>query len=348
MIMTVDERLESLVKWGNAIGAMTDQFNKNEESVLNRKIDQAYILNQWFTPENCISALRGISLMLDRKNLTQWLENYKSGLPEHPPLKIAVIMAGNIPAAGFHDALCVLASGNILLARCASDDSILIPFLLDILISIDARFKDYISIITKVENADAVIATGSNNTSRYFEYYFSKYPHIIRKNRNSIAVLTGNESTEELQKLSHDVFLYFGLGCRNISKIYVPENYDFHKLFNAVAVYDELIHHNKYKNNHDYHHAIFLLNNEKFLTNNFLIVRPNQSLSTPVSVLHYSYYKSNDELEYELALHKDEIQCRVGAGGLPFGMSQQPLPWEYPDGRDTMEFLLNLPGQGRS
>ncbi len=342
--MTIQDRMNALIVWGNAIAAMLDELDSNtlqEGNILDSIITKAHHQNQWFTSDQTRRALRSLSSILERSELERWILNYsnKIELPKNKK-RVGVIMAGNIPAVGFHDALCVLASGNTLLAKCANDDKILIPFLLEVLITIEPRFRDDIHLVDRLENLDAVIATGSNNSSRYFDFYFGKYPHVIRKNRNSIAVLDGTESEKQLEALADDIFAYFGLGCRNVSKLYVPEGYDFAKFFPAMQVYGSLMMHSKYMNNYDYHHALFLLNDEKFLTNNYLIVRENEALSTPVSVLHYEFYKSLPELNEKLNEMEDQIQCRVGVGGLPFGTSQQPGIADYADGVDTMAFLL--------
>jgi len=342
--MTLQERINAFIVWGSAMAAMLDEleFNTlNEGNNIESIILKAHHHNQWFTPDQSKRALKAITIMLEKKSLEPWMGNYSANIElSAAPKRVGVIMAGNIPAVGFQDALCVLASGNILLAKCSSDDKILIPFLLEVLITIEPRFRANIEIVERLDNLDAVIATGSNNSSRYFDFYFGKYPHVIRKNRNSIAVLDGKESEKQLEALADDIFAYFGLGCRNVSKIYVPEGYDFANFYPAMQVYSSLMMHSKYMNNYDYHHALFLLNDEKFLTNNYLIVRQNEALSTPVSVLHFEYYNSLAELENKLSEISEEIQCRVGLGGLPLGASQQPGLSDYADGIDTMKFLI--------
>jgi hypothetical protein len=196
--------------------------------------------------------------------------------------------------------------------------------------------------VERLQNIDAVIATGSNNSARYFDYYFSKYPHIIRRNRNSVAMISGNETEAELLELGNAIFRYFGMGCRSVSHLLVPAGYDFGKLFAVLQQFGEVMNHSRYMNNYDYHNALYLLNSEKFLTNNFLILRESPILTTPVSVLHYSYYQSPEKAEQFLAEHKDEIQCRVGVGGIPFSEAQCPAPWDYADNVDVLQFLLGL------
>lgn len=341
--MNLADRVKSLITWGQAIGALTDELESADaatDSPAHYMLVQAKIQNPWFTRENVLSALKGIVYQLREDNLQQWLSQYS--IPDAMPKNIGVIMAGNIPAAGFQDALCVLISGNRLVMKCASDDKVILPFLLDILVSIEPGFSNLIRITERLNDADAVIATGSNNSARYFEYYFGKYPHIIRKNRNSVAVLTGNESAEELLELGKAVFTYFGLGCRSVSHLLVPAGYDFRDFFSVLQQFGELMQHSRYMNNYDYHNALYLLNKEPFLTNNFLILRESDVLSTPVSVLHYRYYNSPVEVDAFTEAHASGIQCRFGEGGIPFSAAQMPAPWDYPDKVDVLEFLLSI------
>lgn len=342
--MTTEGRLKALITWGQAIGAITDELESDQadpESPAKRMLIQARQQNPWFTEENIIGALNGIVFQLKEENLRKWLREYHLG-ENHPPRRIGVIMAGNIPAVGFQDALCVLVSGNYLVMKNASDDKVILPFLLSVLSSIEPAFADKYESVERLRDFDAVIATGSNNSARYFEYYFKDYPHIIRGNRNSIAVLSGKESAEDLYALGKDIFSFFGLGCRNVSHLYVPEGYSFNALFESFEQFGDLMQHARYMNNYDYHNALYLLNNEKFLTNNFLILRESPILSTPVSVLHYSYYSDLNSLEQTIQSLSDQIQCRVGLGGLPFGTTQCPAPWEYADNVDVLRFLEKL------
>ena len=249
--------------------------------------------------------------------------------------------AGNIPFVGFHDFLCMLISGNNYIGKNASDDTLLLPWIAEELIKIEPKFKERISFVEKLKDMDAVIATGSNNTARYFEYYFSKYPHIIRKNRNAVAVLTGDEPKEELNLLGEDIFRYFGLGCRNVSKLYVPRGYNFNGFFEAMFSYSQVMQHNKYMNNYDYNRAVFLMRQIPFLENNFLIIREDASIPSPISVVHYEFYDEAEKLKENLAEHKEQIQCIVGRDYIPFGQGQSPALWDYADGVDTMAFLLS-------
>jgi len=263
------------------------------------------------------------------------------------PFRVGLVMAGNIPAVGFHDLLCVLASGNQAVCKLSSDDEVLIPFLTDILARVEPAFGGQSKFVGRVSDVDAVIATGSNNSARYFEYYFRHHPHIIRHNRNGVAVISGDESVEELGRLGQDIFTYFGMGCRSISKLFVPSGYDFSQFFSVTERFSEVMQHNKYMNNYDYHRALFLLNNEAFLTNNFLSLRQNTAIASPVSVLHYDYYVSRMEVERYLEMEAEKIQCVVGKGYLPFGTAQAPGLSDYADGVDTMKFLCGLKRTGQ-
>jgi hypothetical protein len=341
--MTIQQRISALSKWGSALQALIDDLPENPENPLFKAIVQAKNKNAWFVKSNSINALKEICNLLESNSLNKLLKAYielEKGVVA--PKVIGIVMAGNIPLVGFHDLLCVLVSGHKAKVRLSSDDSVLIPAITEILFEMYPEFKNQVEFVSRLSGMDAVIATGSNNTARYFDYYFGKYPSLIRKNRNSVAVLSGQESDEDLKNLGHDIFDYFGLGCRNVSKVYVPEGYSFNPFFEAIESYSSLMEHNKYMNNYDYHRALFLLDGIPFLTNNFLIVRENEAYATPVSVLHYEYYSSLNDLELKLASDKELIQCRVGVTGLPFGFAQQPDILDYADGVDTMQWLLSL------
>ncbi|TWI98036.1 acyl-CoA reductase LuxC [Mucilaginibacter frigoritolerans] len=304
--------------------------------------------NAWFTPESVSRAVIAIGHMLNVHDLENWLSNYNLNF-SHVPKKIGLILAGNIPLVGFHDVLCVLITGNYALIKASSQDSRLIKYVLNMLVAIEPTFYDKYIIVERLEKFDAVIATGSNNTSRYFEYYFGKVPNIIRKNRSSVAVLTGNESTEQLFKLGHDIFDYFGLGCRNVSKLYVPKGYIFNFFFESIEAYQPIINHHKYNNNYDYNKSIYLVNSDKHFDNGFLMLKEDKKLASPLAVLYFEYYDNLHSIENSLETEKDNIQCIVTASPLSlksqlvdFGMSQQPALWDYADGVDTMAFLSNL------
>lgn len=256
------------------------------------------------------------------------------------------MLAGNIPLVGFHDLLSVLISGHHVQLKLSSKDSKLIQYLIKHLIWLEPAFEKIIKIKeNKLENFDAVIATGSDNSARYFEYYFGKYPNIIRKNRSSCVILNGNESEEEMEALGEDIFSYFGLGCRNVSKAFVPKGYDLAKILSRWESYKEIIHHHKYCNNYDYQKSILLVNLIPFLDNGFILLQENEKLVSPISVLFYEYYTDQEDLEIKLNINKEKIQCIVGSNSLatvPFGGAQYPEVWDYADNVDTLTFLEKL------
>jgi hypothetical protein len=256
-------------------------------------------------------------------------------------------MAGNIPLVGFHDFLSVLISGNNILAKTSSKDAELIVYLGEILCSLNPAFRQRIKFTEGIlSDFDAVIATGNDNSSRYFEYYFGKYPHIIRKNRNSVAIIDGNETDQELENLGTDIFSYFGLGCRNVSKIYLPGGYDFHTMIRNWNRFSDIINHSKYANNYEYNMAVYLVNKEKFLDTGYMLLKESTELSSPVSVLYYEFYNSEEILSGEIDKLKEKIQCVTGNNYIPFGKVQFPKLWYYSDNIDTLDFLLkkNLSG----
>jgi hypothetical protein len=344
--MKIISRIEALAKWGSAIEALLDDMAtspNNDQNALAIAVRKAYLQNNWFTPEYSIKALNEICSMLNKILLEVWVNNYHDDLSDNPEVKkVGIIMAGNIPAVGFHDLLCVLISGHKAVIRNSSDDAVLIPFLVEVLLNIAPDFANQIEFTQRISDIDAVIATGSNNSARYFDYYFAKYPSIIRRNRNSVAVLSGQETADDFRALGNDIFDYFGLGCRNVAKLYVPRGYVFDPFFALIEERASLMEHNKYMNNYDYHRALFLLDGIPFLTNNFLILRENEPLATPVSVVHYEFYDEINTLEEQLKSKSDEIQCRVGLNGLPFGSSQQPGLMDYADGVDVLQWLTGL------
>jgi hypothetical protein len=262
---------------------------------------------------------------------------------------VGLILAGNLPLVGFHDVLCVLVSGNIAQIKASSQDARLIKYVLQLLTNIEPAFKERYQFLERLAGFDAIIATGSNNTSRYFEYYFSKVPHIIRKNRNSVALLTGQESKEQLYNLGKDIFDYYGLGCRNVSKMLVPQGYDFVPFFEAIEPHYTVAQHHKYHNNYDYNKAIYLVNRDKHFDNGFLLLKEDSRLASPLAVIFYEEYLDLIAAQQTLTELKDQIQCIVSAAPIQtgnqvvdFGQSQQPALWDYADGIDTLQFLLNL------
>ncbi|SDD45316.1 Acyl-CoA reductase (LuxC) [Mucilaginibacter pineti] len=304
--------------------------------------------NAWFTPESVLRAVTALGKMLNEADLQVWLAKYEIN-EASPVKKVGLILAGNIPLVGFHDVLCVLASGNHALIKTSSQDARLIKFILEKLVAIDESFATQFSFVDRLADFDAIIATGSNNSSRYFDYYFGKVPNIIRKNRNSIALLTGNETAEELFNLGHDIFDYYGLGCRNVSKLLVPAGYNFNFFFESIEDHKAIIHHHKYNNNYDYNKSIYLVNSVKHLDNGFLMVKEDEKIASPLAVLYFSYYDTLTSAQELLAQQTENIQCIVTSAGIStlnqtvgFGQSQQPALWDYADGIDTMDFLSNL------
>jgi hypothetical protein len=303
--------------------------------------------NAWFTPESVLSAVKATGEMLNASDIEKWLDRYT--IPEGESKKIGLVLAGNIPLVGFHDVLCVLVTGNHALIKASSQDARLIKYVLNLLVEIDSSYQDKFTFTERLANFDAIIATGSNNTSRYFEYYFGKVPNIIRKNRNSIALLTGNESTEELHALGNDIFNYFGLGCRNVSKVLVPEGYVFNTFFESIEDFNPIINHHKYNNNYDYNKSIYLVNRDEHLDNGFLMLKRDERLVSPLAVLYYDTYTDLQSAEKQLAEQSEQLQVIVTTAAIEtqnqvvtFGQSQHPQLWDYADGVDTMDFLVNL------
>ena len=301
--------------------------------------------NGWYTPENVYFAIQSWATALTEKNLDQWLSAYV--FEPNEPKNIGLILAGNIPLVGFHDFLSVLISGNKVLIKTSSNDQFLLPFLTQYLIAVEPELADNITFVEgKLENFDAVIATGSNNTARYFEYYFKDKPSIIRKNRNSVAVLNGEETREQLVALGEDIFRYFGLGCRNVSKLFVPKGYSFDAFFDAIFEYQDIIHYEKYANNYDYNKAVFLMSNFKLLDNGFLTIKEDSSYASPISSVFYEFYENLDDLQIQLTSETEQIQCIVSNNlvkdSIDFGQTQRPNLWDYADNIDTISFLLTI------
>ncbi len=353
--MKLHQRLIAFSELGRFMGQFTEShFSKKETVAYNElffqqladEINQAKHYNPWFTSENLNFSFKSWSESLTLNNLNQWVSNYNFTDTKNCK-KVGLIMAGNIPLVGFHDLLSVLITGNKALVKLASNDKKILPILIQYLIKIEPEFCNMVEFTEeKLTNFDAVIATGSNNSARYFEYYFGKYPHIIRKNRNSVAVLTGNETQEELALLGKDIFQYFGLGCRSVSKIFVPRNYNFELFFKAVYPYSNLLDYKKYSNNYDYNKAVYLMSLFPILDNGFLLLKEDFSYTSPIATLFYEYYDSLQELINKLAADKDQLQCIVSnemiLNSIPFGSTQSPDLWDYADGIDTIDFLLKL------
>jgi len=331
------QNINNLVRLGELL-SKTEQFNDI--------FDKAEQQNSWFTRANVIFAFKSWSEALSKNNVQQWLSQYQ--LPQTTsPKKILIIMAGNLPLVGFHDLLCVLVAGHKAIVKLSSDDGVLLPYLIKQMKAFAPEWAEAVTFTDdKVTEYDAVIATGSDNTARYFEYYFGKKPHIIRKNRHSVAVLTGEETPEELQDLGKDIFLYYGLGCRSVSKLFVPQGYDFDLLFQAIYPYKDIIEEQKYANNYDYNKAVYLMSLYKLLENGFLLLKEDEHYGSPIATLFYEYYTNKEALKKKLATDREKIQCVVGHnfidGEILFGQTQTPKLWDYADGVNTLTFLLNL------
>ena len=331
------QNINNLVRLGELL-SKTEQFNDI--------FDKAEQQNSWFTRANVIFAFKSWSEALSKNNVQQWLSQYQ--LPQTTsPKKILIIMAGNLPLVGFHDLLCVLVAGHKAIVKLSSDDRVLLPYLITQIRTFAPEWAEAVAFTDdKVTEYDAVIATGSDNTARYFEYYFGKKPHIIRKNRHSVAVLTGKETPEELFALGKDIFLYYGLGCRSISKLFVPKGYDFNLLFQAIYPYKDIIQEQKYANNYDYNKAVYLMSLFQLLENGFLLLKEDEHYGSPIATLFYEYYTNVDSLKEKLTTDAEKIQCVVAHNftteEVAFGETQTPQLWDYADGVDTLNFLLKL------
>jgi hypothetical protein len=345
--MNLGTRIQAFVESGLFIKRhFNTEQRKPQESGLHEGLDHligvAQTYNGWFIKEFVKESLLNIAQMLDRQGLQDFAKNIKEPKDQKT---VAMIMAGNIPMVGFHDLLCVILSGHKALIKLSSDDNVLMPFFVKLLEHYEPEIKELVRYAeNKLTNFDAVIATGSNNTSNYFEYYFGKYPHIIRKNRTSVAVLTGDESEEDLKNLGKDIFTYYGLGCRNVSKLLVLKGYKFDTVFEALLDYKFVIDNKKYANNYDYNRAVYLLNAEPFLDNNFVMIKPDNGLFSPVSVIFSQEFDSDADVESYLKANSPLLQCVVGKGAdhVPFGYSQRPVITEFADKVNTIDFLVNL------
>lgn len=336
--MNLQERIDLLVEMG--------EYMLSDDPAWLAAREKASQENGWFAPPFIELALKNIANgFLKKGQLEAFVKNYDIAYEPDDPAIVGLVPAGNIPLVGFHDIMCIFLSGNFAQIKPSSKDDTLIRHLLTVFGERYPASQPFLELKERLNNCDAYIATGSNNSSRYFEYYFGRYPHIIRKNRTSTAIITGEETTEDLEKLADDICQYFGLGCRNVTKLYVPENYDFIPLLNALNKYDWLVDYNKYKNNYDHQLALHILNNNFYMTNGSVLLLENPSLFAPVSQLNYSFYKDRKEVESELA-GNDDLQCLVGAGYTAPGYAQCPTIDTFADGVDTMEFLTGL-GKGK-
>ncbi|MCH2233842.1 MAG: acyl-CoA reductase [Crocinitomicaceae bacterium] len=314
--------------------------NEEEYKQLQELTKTVHVYNGWFTEDSILKSFTGLSKWLSKSNLESFTSSYSAPKKEKT---IAIIMAGNIPLVGFHDLMCVYLSGHKALIKMSSDDDKILPQLLNIWRLFDENIDNQIQLAQgKLENFDAVIATGSDNSSSYFQDYFGKYPHIIRKHRTSVGILTGEETRDELVQLGHDIFDYYGLGCRNVSKLFVPKGYDFKDFFEAIFDFNPIIHHHKYANNYDYNKAVYLMNQVPILDNNFIMLKEDETIYSPLGVVLYEFYEDDQKLNNKLIGLKNEIQVIAGKNHVQFGAAQSPEIDDFADRIDTMEFLATL------
>jgi len=333
--MKLQERIDLLVKLGQYLQADSPEWAATKENAERQ--------NGWFTQSFIELAVDNIANnFLQPAVLKTFAAAYTIPEAQASPKKIGLVMAGNIPLVGFHDWLCIFLSGHCAFVKPSSKDIVLFKHIIEKLSEWSGEIVYQTVFADMLKGCDAYIATGSNNSARYFDYYFSKYPHIIRRNRTSVAILTGQETVADLEQLAGDVNQYYGLGCRNVTKLYVPANYDFVPLLGAFKQYTDFADHNKYKNNYDYQLAILLLNNKYYMTNGAVLLVENEALFSAISQLHYQFYNGNST-EILASLHKNhDVQCVIGHGLLPFGQAQKPSLSDFADGVDTMQFLLTL------
>jgi len=348
------DKIKSFVELGKFLSQFSAKESLKNTAVLNNdlffnsfqdliQLSQSH--NGWYTKENVYFAIQSWAEALTESNINKWISAYNFETVHAK--KIGLILAGNIPLVGFHDFISVLMSGHDVLVKTSSNDQHLLPFLAKYLIAVEPKLENSITfVLGKLEGFDAIIATGSNNTSRYFEYYFKNKPSIIRKSRNSVAVLNGEESEKQMVALGEDIFRYFGLGCRNVSKLFLPKDYNFDAFFGGIFPYQDVIKYEKYANNYDYNKAVFLMSNFKLLDNEFLTIKEDSSYASPISSVFYEYYEDLEDLKIRLAIESEQIQCIVSnnliENSIPFGQTQKPQLWDYADNIDTISFLISI------
>jgi hypothetical protein len=340
----------SLVQFGKFLRSFLDSdswpgfqsgVDQREFDNFKSSTEKAESNNAWFSRKMIRLSMESWAKNLIEDNIDKWMSKYD--VPSSINKNVLIICAGNLPLVGFHDIVCCILLNINTQVKLSKNDNVLIPAILNVLYLFDSELQDRIKICNeKPDNYNYVIATGSNNSNRYFEYYFGKFPHIFRRNRTSIAVVHSEISDDQLKSLSHDMLQYYGLGCRSVTKLYLPEKFSLDRIYNSVFNYKDLINHNKYMNNYDYNRSIFLLGKKLFFDNGFLILKEDKSLFSPISVVNFEYYSSMETLEKELNVLSNEIQCMVGEGGIPFGTAQKPELWDYADGVDTIDFLTKI------
>ena len=332
--MDIEQRIQVFVELGQELADTSDEFKARLQTAKHK--------NGWFNTEQSQLAFVNWSKTLTASNLKQWAAMYPQLINEIEPKKVGLIMAGNIPLVGLHELISVLVSGHEAIVKLSSDDTLLMTYIINRINKISSELGSRIEITERLNSIDAVIATGSNNSSRYFEAYFGKYPNIIRKNRTSVAILDGNESSAELAQLGTDIFAFYGLGCRNVTKLYVPKDYSFNLFYESIFEYATVLDNIKYVHNYDYHKTLFLLNNEQMLDNEFLLIKEDTNLRSPIGVLHYEYMSVEKKDLVKSLNQSEEIQCVIENQSIKFGEAQNPQLWDYADNVDTLRFLLNL------
>lgn len=344
MSLKLTERIEAFSRLGSIMKEACTANPADSHAIELRELaENQYHHNKWFTSDYVRESILSLSKSLNKQTLREWIRPYSLPVINTNSKRIAVVMAGNIPLVGFHDLLSVLISGNIIIAKPSSKDRDLTEYICSILVDIEPLFKDYIILSDKeTDNADAVIATGSNNTSRYFEYNFGHLPHIFRKNRNSVAIIHPAVSDSDLRNLGKDIFYYYGLGCRNVSRLYLPVNFDFSRFASAWKEYAAHLEVMPYRNNYNYNRALLSVEEVDYTDLGFLLLKQEHAYSSPVSVLYYSFYNNPGEVSSELAINRDMIQAIVGKDHVPFGQAQYPALNDYADGIDTLDFLRSL------
>lgn len=332
----------ALIELGKELKAYTNNLLDDRLSLeYDEVIARAEINNPWFIKTFVLQALGVWADALTENGVDKWLKSYPQGKTAK---NISVIGAGNIPLVAFHDCISVLASGHNLWLKCSTDDEILLPFIINRLLSFEKSLENSLELKTQgLQKADALIATGSNNSARYFEYYFRHMPMILRKNRSSVAVITDEVSNETLESLADDMFSYFGKGCRSVGKLFVPENFNIQRVFENSVKYSYFKNHNKYVNNFDYHRAIYLMNQDKFLENDFFVIRESDKMHAPVGVCFYERYSDLDKVKEKVNALSDELQVISGLDeSAAIGCNQMTTLLDYADGVDTMEFLQGV------
>ena len=352
--MNLEKRIQAFSKLGDRLNEFLSKYDNRgwysspDLTMLHQKVHRAQEHNPWFTLPHILKALEAIGSMLEQDQLQAWTAGYNNLQKDHPPKTIGIVNAGNIPLVGFHDFLSVLISGHKYYAKLSSKDQHLPGAVASLLTRFEPGFANRIHFEEdRLSGFDAIIATGSNNTSRYFHYYFGKYPHIIRKNRHGLAVLTGKESAKELKGLAEDVMLYFGMGCRSVSKVFVPEGYDLTRMLDHFKDYERITDNHKYANNYDYNKSVFIINQVDHYDTGFLLLKNDKRLSSPISTLHYETYCNTGDIREQIEQQRDQIQCIVShsdeiPGAIPFGQAQQPGLSDYADDVDTLQFLTSL------